>query len=276
MAMDFESLLAAAELTADNPALLPTSSLPNKSGRRSTAARMRKRERDKEAQRTKRDRERRYIANLEAELSKLRGQLEGSTGRSDALLSPGTQTVPGEADAITINDNSDIDGGARESSLCFAASKASNDASPKTYFHSPPSMPVVLSPVVSTVSSGGSIQGIQSDDIVLSSAALKRLLATPEWLRLPKWNLKPPSNWILRGGDFPELMAQLKADPTLAIACPLEPKALDLLFGGSSNLLANFSYEYSNGLPLLAPEKFASTYFMYSILRVSRARNSTS
>jgi hypothetical protein len=50
--------------------------------------------------------------------------------------------------------------------------------------------------------------------------------------------------------------------------CPPVPKAMDLLFGGSLNLLANFVFSELAQMPFLTPEKFGACSLIYTLLRV--------
>ncbi|KAL6229319.1 hypothetical protein BDW75DRAFT_235296 [Aspergillus navahoensis] len=79
--------------------------------------------------------------------------------------------------------------------------------------------------------------------------------------------LSPNYQFLRRGEMFAPLLAHLRAEPGMEAACPPYPKVLDLFFGGSSNLLANFVHSEISGLPLLLPEKFASMYLVYLYLR---------
>ncbi|EEU33814.1 uncharacterized protein NECHADRAFT_17059, partial [Fusarium vanettenii 77-13-4] len=57
------------------------------------------------------------------------------------------------------------------------------------------------------------------------------------------------------------------SNPDKLSSAPETPKAVDLLFGGSSNLLANAVSEEAGPYALLPPEKFAISWLSYLFLR---------
>lgn len=108
-----------------------------------------------------------------------------------------------------------------------------------------------------------------STTLVVSSTLLETLLDAPVWLRLPLFSVKQQDpNYLLNGASLAPLIAQLRATPDLAASCPELPKPIDLLFGGSSNLLANTIAAELRDMPILPPEKFATSWISYLYCRV--------
>ncbi|KAL2793954.1 hypothetical protein BJX66DRAFT_305161 [Aspergillus keveii] len=223
----------------------------------------RKRERDKENQRRKREREREYIAGLESIINDLEQKLE------DAVFHRYRSKATSNSQSPALDSRSASD------SRCHSRDKPENhlavaSLSPTNGIETALSL---CEPSVAPVFPGDSppTQSCSPDDsVVVSIAVLRKLFAAPEWARAPSWNLARPSpnyRFLRRGEAFAPLSAHLRADPGMEAACPPYPKVLDLFFGGSSNLLANFVHSEISGLPLLPPEKFASMYIIYLYLR---------
>ncbi|KAI9373935.1 hypothetical protein BJX61DRAFT_551919 [Aspergillus egyptiacus] len=107
-----------------------------------------------------------------------------------------------------------------------------------------------------------------STALVVSSALLETLLDSPVWLRLPLFSAKQQDpHYLLSGASLTPLISQLRATPDLAASCLDLPKPIDLLFGGSSNPLANTVASELRDLPILAPEKFATSWVSYLYCR---------
>jgi hypothetical protein len=108
-----------------------------------------------------------------------------------------------------------------------------------------------------------------STTLVVSSTLLETLFDAPVWLRLPLFSVKQQDpNYLLSGASLTPLIARLRATPDLAASCLDLPKPIDLLFGGSSNLLANTVAAELRDLPILPPEKFATSWVSYLYCRV--------
>jgi hypothetical protein len=115
-----------------------------------------------------------------------------------------------------------------------------------------------------------------SINLQVSSQLFTQLLGTPEWLRLPSSSLAAMDRRadMSLEGDYrrirlAEVLLQLRKTPDLQALCPAEPKPIDLLFGGSKNVLANHIFAAVAGMPVLPPEKFASSWLIYLFCRVS-------
>lgn len=265
-----------------------TSSKPTSSSRGSqrnhshysSNALVRKRQRDKENQQRKRERERKYIADLEAKVCHLERMLEGvsvhqsrSTIATPYPLPPAI--VPSLASNAYCNAQDEL-----ENSVTLASHSTTGNTTSAIALHatvnrqdSGPQHPRVSTLLVSppaTNASSSSPSCTPEDNIVVSLGALSRLLETPEWGRVPLWNLTRQGlnyQFFDRGQAFKPLIAQLRADPAMEAACPPYPKTLDLFFGGSRNLLANFVHSEISGTPLLPLEKYSSMYLLYLYLR---------
>ena len=108
-----------------------------------------------------------------------------------------------------------------------------------------------------------------STTLVVPSTLLETLLDSPVWLRLPLFSVKlQDPNYLVSGASLTPLIARLRATPDLATSCLDLPKPIDLLFGGSSNLLANTVAAELRDLPILPPEKFATSWVSYLYCRV--------
>ncbi|KAF9893309.1 hypothetical protein FE257_011739 [Aspergillus nanangensis] len=192
----------------------------------------RKRERDKQSQRRKRLREREYISSLEQKIRHLENRLNPGH--------PPPPPSPSQCQCQSPSESSSI-----------------SPASPDIFgFPSPPSTEVSHSPTQ------------PYSTFILSSTLLDGLLDRPVWLRLPLYSTSQKGHhYLIRGETFAPVIAQLRATRDLAVLCPDIPKPIDLLFGGSSNTLANFIVSELSDLPLLPPEKFASSWLIYLYCR---------
>ncbi|KAJ3454017.1 hypothetical protein MRS44_018649 [Fusarium solani] len=105
---------------------------------------------------------------------------------------------------------------------------------------------------------------------VVPLRSLDMLLETPQWQRLPIISFLPPQvpQLLIRSESFGALLAHVRGNPDKLSSAPETPKAVDLLFGGSSNLLANAVSEEAGPYALLPPEKFAISWLSYLFLRV--------
>lgn len=122
------------------------------------------------------------------------------------------------------------------------------------------------SPVWTSISTAG-----PSTSLVVSSALLETLLDAPAWLRVPLFSVKQQNpNYLLNGASLAPLITRLRASSNLAVSCPELPKTIDLVFGGSSNPLANTIAAELQGLPILPPEKFATSWLSYLYCWVCR------
>ena len=261
----------------------------------------RKRERDKDNQRKKRMREREYTARLEQKVAELEQRLTDSANApspstpllpemhrsaTDGLVSPITSSGRASSACITIRYDSDLacydraDDHAREPER-FAFAHAHAHASlpplapsPSDMGHSAASFfdPETIASPASLASHGSAATA--STDVVVSTTLLTRLLSRPEWMRLPYNTIEPcPSPGSMKRGDrFAPILAELRSDPTLLAACDEVPKVLDLLFGGSSNQLANLIEPETSLEPTLPPERFAVGWLIYIYVRVSRTK----
>jgi hypothetical protein len=229
--------------------------------RRSSHALQRKRERDKQSQRNKRAREREYIASLEVKIR----ELEAAATLVHHVHGEGQFSPPNyrhrDIELRSVNDATTSDRQQSENRISVSVgvpavtSPALTLPSPSTI-----SIPESLGPVCSLEAR-----------ISVSPDVLSTLLSTPEWHRIPQWNVARPSEgyrFLTRGQGFASLKAQLRESDMKAL-CPPVPKVMDLLFGGSHNLLANFVFAELAQMPFLTPEKFGACTLIYTYLRVS-------
>ncbi|KAL4860492.1 hypothetical protein BDV12DRAFT_181508 [Aspergillus spectabilis] len=269
-------------LSSFKPALSFCSSQSHHS-RHSDNVLARKRERDKENQRRKREREREYIAGLESKIKDLERKLGDAAFHQYRSRATSNSQSPA-VDSHSARDSQCQSRGKSDNHLAVASRSTTNGTNTALSLREPSLAPispeysgaqllafstVLISPPAT--SDFPRTQSRASDDSVsVSLAVLSKLLATPESARVPSWNLARPSpnyRFLRRGEMFAPLLAHLRAEPGMEAACPPYPKVLDLFFGGSSNLLANFVHSEISGLPLLPPEKFASMYLVYLYLR---------
>ncbi|KIX03609.1 uncharacterized protein Z518_07162 [Rhinocladiella mackenziei CBS 650.93] len=92
---------------------------------------------------------------------------------------------------------------------------------------------------------------------------LERVLALPEWQRLPA-----KTEGLRKCLDpLGPMVQHLRTSPELFELCSPQPQALDLMFGGSLNELANAIFQSTTHTPLRRPEKLAATWMNYLITR---------
>lgn len=253
-----------------------------RSSDRSRDALQRKRERDKRSQRNKRQREREYIASLETRIRELKAattlvhHAHGDTiipeeepwldkrernRLSQRIVSEGLRRPSIATIAITDIPRSSLSPGTTRN-LSAGLALLSPDATSSEH-------DAILSPAgraPSDFGDGG------KEKIVVSPSLLSNLLSTPDWLRVPLWNVEQPSEgytFLTRGKGFPALIAELRSSPDFEEICPAVPKPIDLLFGGSLNPLANFVFAELWQMPFLTPEKYGACCLIYNLLRVS-------
>ena len=252
---------------------------------RSRDALQRKRERDKRSQRNKRQREREYVANLEARIQELEaattlvhhahGELlplnlsdswsserHNTTVDSHAVNSPTARPNVGTISIASILRPSQSPGVSR--SLQLGRLPLSPDATSSE-------QDALLSPVILPFNETREIDHAPKDTIPVSPSILSELLSTPEWLRIPRWNVEQPSegyHFLTRGKGFPNLVAELRSSSEMEEMCPPVPKVMDLLFGGSLNPLADFVFSELSQMPFLTAEKYGACILIYTLLRV--------
>lgn len=111
------------------------------------------------------------------------------------------------------------------------------------------------------------------DMLSISSTDLQALLAKPEWLRLPMWSpclasdMSDLTRMLSAAPD--DLAGEIGASPEDLTALPLEPKIIDLLFGDSSNKLANSIATKSRYTLIQTPERVAVLWNLYVYMHVS-------
>lgn len=250
--------------------------------RRSAGALIRKRERDKQNQKNKREREREYVAGLEAKVQSLEKELAISNVQhysyAKSVQSPPTDhTFASDTNCRVSSDTEErivisctmadavLGASAQLSSSNFeeiigAIPPPNNAPIPSTSFvpFTPPSTLVNVLPCS------------LPDSAVVSLELLNRVITSPDWNRAPAWSLSQSNRshqHFDRTASFLPLLAQLQADPAMKLVCPPIAKTLDLLFGGSSNPLANFVHSIIVHLPCRPPEKFGIIYVSYLYLR---------
>jgi hypothetical protein len=242
---------------------------------RSTEALSRKRDRDRNSQRRKREREREYIRELESKVHDLEGRLAEATTRF-RLSNINHVGVIGNLSATDATKISTLSLPSVPL-LCASLRTPGNDHTShiRAVTPSPEASESynreIARPLLSRVTAIEPPLNLRHGNVTVSSTVLINLLSTPEWSRIPLWNISRPSSnyrFLERGGKFPALLSQLRSDSSMEMKCPPFPKAIDLLFGGSSNLLANFIFADLSGMPLLSPEKFASCWLIYMYFRV--------
>jgi hypothetical protein len=110
-------------------------------------------------------------------------------------------------------------------------------------------------------------------DLTVSVSALQGMLALPVWQRLPA-NIDEESQQGSVYGACSDLygsvIREMQGSPEKLKLCDPEPKAIDLLFGGSLNRLANAISESTSDNHLSRrPEKVAINWTCYLMCRVS-------
>ncbi|KAH6612172.1 hypothetical protein C7974DRAFT_92379 [Boeremia exigua] len=250
--------------------------------RRSAGALIRKRERDKENQKKKREREREHIAGLEAKVLSLEQELAKAEaqchGYAKSMQSPPTDHALANGDNCSVSSEGEeriVRPCTTANGVFGASAQLSSDnlqedigAMPPPNNHSLPS--TIFSPFTARFTSICDPPRSLPESAVVSLELLNRVIKSPEWDRVPAWNLSQSSGsyrFFNRAAPFAPLLAQLRADPVMKLACPPIAKTMDLLFGGSSNPLANFVHSEIVDLPCLPPEKFGIIYLAYLYLR---------
>ncbi|KAI1491620.1 hypothetical protein F5X96DRAFT_460235 [Biscogniauxia mediterranea] len=196
----------------------------------------RKRERDKLNQRNKRQRERERIAALEETIHRLEQELRLATCITD--FHPGSLLATTHNPTITSRSGS---GSGSNSSFSPISSSSSSLSSSST--------------------------GLTM--ITLALEPLTELLNTLEWKRLPliTFSPLPPPLLLLQSDKVGAVVQRLRSTPNVATLLPATPKALDLLFGGSCNELADLIVSVLAPYPILPPEKFAIAWLVYLYFR---------
>lgn len=212
-----------------------------------------KRERDKNSQRRKRQREREYITNLEDKVRLLEDQLASSHDSAHVM-----QQLPTPRYALVHDDQLPAD----DASL--------SQRSPSTVV-TPSAFPI------SALLSNDSLEVVSNEHAaeVIATVPLRTLdslLATPIWLRRPlhKWAPSPGGRPWSRGVRLASFFQETQSCPEIVSVCTPRPKVIDILFGGSKNLLANMIVAEVAKEALLLPEKFATSWALYVYCRVSR------
>jgi hypothetical protein len=96
-----------------------------------------------------------------------------------------------------------------------------------------------------------------------------------ELVKIPAWERLPPNTDVHKCFDpFGSAIRRLKSKPERLELYDPEPTALDLLFGGSLNELANVVFEATAQIPSRRTEKLAINYLDYSMARVRCPPNS--
>lgn len=94
---------------------------------------------------------------------------------------------------------------------------------------------------------------------------LDEILLIPYYKRLPRTFSIP----LGRPDPFVAIIERIRHNPEMFATFDVEPKALDLVFGGSHNELANAIAAAIECGPALRAEKFAIAYLCYMYCRVS-------
>lgn len=230
-----------------------------------SSASQRKRERDKLNQRSKRRREREYIAALENKVQRLEQDLRLVTS-TPPHASPGSiRSGRSRLELAVSQDGSDVE--SRSQTPADLASPAA--LSNLDYAVLPASLaPESNSESFRAQSSQGHV-GVKTPMIAIAPDSLTKLLNTPAWMRLPLMSRSPlpPPILLLQNDRFSSIIEHLKSTPNIADSLPPTPKVLDLLFGGSRNELANLIVSVLAPYPILPPERFAISWLIYVFFR---------
>lgn len=263
----------------------------------------RKRERDKQSQRRKRQRERDYTASLLERIQQLENRLEDTIPRNqDAskhqeTLENGRSGESSSRDALeervnslsdVVKDLVDVFQGRHTKGADLLRQSLEQGSCPSTLVvlspgseRSPPSERKIsdahdvelMQPQPTSTGFVRSILSSLPPDILISSNDLNRLLLVPEWLRIPLYISTPlhGPEMLSRGQRLAAFVQELRTSrvPNIALLCPAQPKPMDLLYGGSSNILANFVNVEIRHEPFLPPERFAASWLLYLYFRVS-------
>lgn len=264
----------------------------------SYVAASRKRDRDKVNQRNKRRREQEYLLGLEAkiyQLENLLGQqfaghvIEGPLSSEtvhpdppDAPLSPDMETEPAPQPACPTSIGSPVAVDHAKTFVTSATTTGASDAGDALtggtrvdplaaerylidrWAHVTPASAVVDRPHATMYRPA--VESSPSQ-LLVTTGRLQDLLRAPEWLRMPLSDMRTTSDL---DATFPlaSIILELRREPSSVDACPAEPKPIDLLYGGSKNILANTIVTTVAITPLFPPEKYASSWFIYKLCRV--------
>ncbi|KAI5927510.1 hypothetical protein F4810DRAFT_267933 [Camillea tinctor] len=213
------------------------------SGNKRLTAAERKRERDKLNQRNKRQRERERIATLEETICRLEQELQLATGSAHV----------GSVDLQTNNNNKILTASCLSDTLLTAHNLVITNSSNSSSRPSSSSISSSPEPIMMT----------------LSMDSVTKLINTQEWKRLPLLSFSPlPAPlFLLQTERVGSVIEQLRSTPNVAELLPGTPSALDLLFGGSGNELADIIVSALAPYPILPPEKFAIAWLIYIYFR---------
>lgn len=261
-----------------------------------------KRERDRRNQRRKRQRERELTENLQAKVRLLEEQLRNAGGHHDETA-PIQEQTPSYTKADDRNSGleDEANPSLQQPSRIIDISDASQDrcadiGSDNTLVSEIIDNLILFDPLQGQDPLGGPSLSVGSDDspyhnvvlptqsqeadhdetrnpgcsITVPLKALGTLLDMPKSLRLPRVTFQPRSEprLLIHSEGYGLLIERLRNTPDLLGLCPEVPKVLDLLFGGSKNLLANAIALELVPYPLLPPEKFAISWLNYLFVRV--------
>ncbi|EMD91415.1 hypothetical protein COCC4DRAFT_129235 [Bipolaris maydis ATCC 48331] len=250
----------------------------------------RKRERDRQSQRRKREREREYRVQLEAKVLMLEQRLQGmqhldaspSQIREHESQSRELHGHPHNAGSVIPNhknsDHQELDeeDGQEDHDKDRAQDDGiSNDAhglNKPNRIRDTDAHSTACTINCTHMNNDEVLQSPEEQLLVVSAPVLARLLADPEWLRTPLNNIScqaaiQTSVGLHPGNNLARLLANLRAYPELEAACSPNPKPIDLLFGGSNNILANVVVSEQTGAHCLPPEQFATTWLIYLYCR---------
>ncbi|KAH3957499.1 hypothetical protein HBI81_184210 [Parastagonospora nodorum] len=224
----------------------------------------RKRDRDKINQRNKHRREQEYVFHLETKVHRLENLLQQQN--------PGNGTnheTPVEAeqaaDTILPNVLEAVPSVAETSSLQQIVSSLATVDHGSAFVTSAqvrPALPNLASPHTTT----HSLAAQRSGCLLVREARMQQLLDAPEWLRMPLSDMSTIPSFEA-SSQLVKTLLQLQKDPDSPTYCPADPKPIDLLYAGSSNILANAVVAGASDLPLLPPERFASSWMVYKFCR---------
>jgi hypothetical protein len=227
----------------------------------------RKRERDKLNQRSKRRRELEHIASLEERIRYLEQEIRLATTHPVAELRSTAETQALGHPSDDANDGEDPGAGAPSHPPSWPASQCMPSASSaalvsQTLFDPASRLLDGLLACSATRPSSGS----SGPAVTLALEPLTKLLESPEWMRLPLLSYLPATA-TAPNEKFASAIEHLRATPSVATTLPTTPKALDLLFGGSRNDLADLIVSALAPYPVLLPEKFALSWLVYRYFR---------
>lgn len=242
------------------------------------AVKKRKRERDKLSQQRKRQRDREYIEVLEAKIRQLESLLaRRETSDAFALAShhPTTTSLSTyHLDVDLANDQYTRTSSSHRSSI-ISANPRSACINPAELITLTPltecNQVSGQQPVPSGVAGSDNIALNPSYIVSASLGALQGLLAAPRWLRLPihGLSLNSDAQRCVRGSNLSVFISKIRDDTAQKSHCPAHPQVIDILFGGSTNPLANTIATACSREAISPPEKFAVSWALYMYLRVS-------